>query len=179
MTKILPPELRIKDLNALSIPSRIWIQQQVDISIYTSAHVVLLFRFCFHSIKQTSFSCCAHLSGTLYSMLFCELHLLHTLSNTRHVVVTGQTVHCTVSVSDLMDTLPSLPCAQFQDICKAHNAISLRSLLRTTTSGILPQMLSIIAVCCSFPPLCFSPQCFPLNAIPHNYLHLYLYILAH
>lgn len=179
MTKILSPEPRIMDLNALSIPSRIWIQQQVDISIYTSAHVVLLFRFCFHSIKQTSFSCCAHPSGTLYSMLFRELHLLHTLSNTRHVVVTEQTAHCTISVSDPMDTLPSLPCAHFQDICKAHNAISLRSLLRTTTSGILPQMLSIIAVRCSLPPLCFSPQCFPLNAIPHNYLHLYLYILVH
>lgn len=177
MTKILSPEPRIMDLNALSIHSRIWIQQQVDISVYTSAHAVLLFRFCFHSIKQTSFSCCAHPSDTLYSVLFRELHLLHTLSNTRHVVVTEQTAHCTAS--DPLDTLPSLPCAHFQDICKAHNATSLRSLLRTTTSDVLPQLLSVIAVCCSLPPLCFSPQCFPLNAIPHNYLHLHLYILVH
>lgn len=125
MTKILSPELRIMDLNALSIPSRIWIQQQVDISIYTSAHAVLLFRFCFHSIKQTAFSCCAHPPDTLYSVLFRELHLLHTFSNTRHVVVTEQTAHC--PASDPLDTLPSLSCAHFQDICKAHNATSLQN----------------------------------------------------
>lgn len=135
-----------------------------------------MFRFCFHSIRQTSFSCCAHPSGTLYSTPFCELHLLHTLSNTRHAVVTEQIAHCTAS--DPMDTLPALSCACFQGICRDHNATSLRSLLRTTTSDALPQLLSIIAVRCSLLPLCFSPWCFPLNGTPHNYLHLYLYMLV-